>query len=147
MTAEIKANPVHETRFQWLRNAPIKTVLEILKFSVVGILNTLLDAFVYFSLTRWFGLAAVGAKALSYSAGMLNSYILNSRFTFNSRDASARQVFLFISLNLGVLGINAGIMALGYEILQLPELLVLAGATIASFLINFWFSKRVVFRC
>lgn len=146
MTAEIKVNSVQKTRTQWLKNLPIKSVLEILKFSVVGILNTLLDAFIYFSLTRWVGLAAVGAKALSYSAGMLNSYILNSRFTFQAQDRSIRQIILFISLNLGVLGINTGIMALGYQILQLPELLVLAGATGATFLVNFWFSKRVIFR-
>jgi putative flippase GtrA len=146
MTAEIKVNSVQKNRTQWLKNLPIKSVLEILKFSVVGILNTLLDAFIYFSLTRWVGLAAVGAKALSYSAGMLNSYILNSRFTFQAQDRSIRQIILFISLNLGVLGINTGIMALGYQILQFPELLILAGATGATFLVNFWFSKRVIFR-
>ncbi len=145
MTAEINVNPVQKTRIQWLRRLPIKTSIELLKFSAVGILNTLIDAALYFGLTRWVGLAAVSAKALSYSAGMLNSYLLNSRFTFHSRGTSVRQVLLFISLNLGVLGVNAGVMALGYKILQLPELLVLAGATGASFLINFWFSKRVVF--
>jgi putative flippase GtrA len=146
MTAEININPAEKVQTSWLPRISKRTGFELIKFSAVGILNTLLDAALYFGLTRWGGLAAVSAKVLSYSAGMLNSYIFNSRFTFQSRDASARQIFLFVLLNLGVLGINAGIMALGYEILQLPELLVLAGATGASYLVNFWVSKRVVFR-
>ena len=124
-----------------------KPGIELFKFGAVGILNTLLDAALYFSLTRWVGLAAAGAKALSYSAGMLNSFYLNRCFTFQTQVSTSRQALLFIPLNLGVLGINTGMMIFGLKILQLPELLALGFATGTSFLVNFWFSKHVVFRC
>ena len=53
---------------------------QAVKFGAVGVLNTALDWMIYFALTHWIGFFAaqpVAAKAISYSAGVLNSFFIN----------------------------------------------------------------------
>jgi len=123
----------------WLRQA--------LKFLVVGVSNTLLDAGLYFLLTRGLGFSTrrTLAKALSYGAGVLNSFYWNRTWTFKSQ-ASLAALVTFGWVNLIGLGINAGVMALGLNGLQVPEWLALVLATGAAFVWNFAASKGLVFR-
>lgn len=48
---------------------------QAVKFLSVGVLNTALDASLYFVLTRWLGFSTLQtlAKGISYGAGVLNS--------------------------------------------------------------------------
>ena len=67
--ASLPAKPkISFFNLMWVRQA--------LKFLSVGVLNTLLDAALYFALTRWLGLTdyKVFAKAISYGVGILNSF-------------------------------------------------------------------------
>ena len=123
----------------WLRQA--------LKFLVVGVSNTLLDASLYFLLTRGLGFSRrrTLAKALSYGAGVLNSFYWNRAWTFKTQ-ASLRALFPFGLVNLVGLGLNAGVMALCLNVFQIHEGLALVLATGAAFFWNFVASKRLVFR-
>lgn len=146
MTAEIRSTSKVKLRTQIIPSRGWELGKQLAKFSGVGILNTLLDAALYLGLTRWLGISPAAGKILSYSAGILNSYLLNGRFTFQSRVRSWRRAGLYLLGCLAALGVNAGVMVLGLERFQLPELLAFGAATGFSFLVNFWFSKRVVFR-
>ena len=123
-------------------------ISQILKFSLVGVFNTLLDAGIYFILTRWLGFVALPilAKGIAYTIGMSNSFIWNRKWTFNSDAKIGRSAGTFILAQIAALGINAGIMALGLNLLHLPELVALGFATLAVFSWNFVINKLVVFR-
>jgi len=123
----------------WLRQA--------LKFLIVGVSNTLLDASLYFLLTRWLGLSTrrTLAKAISYSAGVLNSFYWNRTWTFKTQ-ASLGALLTFGWVNLIGLGLNAGVMALCLDVFQIHEGLALASATGVAFIWNFAASKSLVFR-
>jgi putative flippase GtrA len=123
-------------------------ISQVLKFSLVGILNTLLDAFTYLVLTRWLGFGAlpVLAKGIAYTVGMSNSFIWNRNWTFHSDVEIGRAAGSFILVQIAALGVNAGIMALGLNLLHLSELVALGIATLAVFLWNFVINKLVVFR-
>ncbi|MFD2117957.1 GtrA family protein [Paenibacillus yanchengensis] len=54
---------------------------QFVMFNMVGLLNTFVDIAI-FSLMIWFGSFIVLAQVLGYIAGMLNSYVWNSRITF-----------------------------------------------------------------
>jgi putative flippase GtrA len=125
-----------------------KWLVQAVKFGAVGILNTAIDLGLYFVLTRWLGLGAlpIAAKSLSYSAGILNSFLWNKFWTFQSRAGTLATLVPFILTNLVGLGINAGILQLCLKTLHLPELVSLGAATLTTLAWNFVISKFVVFK-
>ncbi len=126
---------------QWLRQG--------VKFGLVGVINTGVDLGLYWVITRFVLTApslAVTAKAISYTAGVINSYFWNKNFTFRSQDNSWGAFLLFFSINLIAIGLNSGVMWLGLHRFQLPELLSLLLATALTLLWNFTTSKFIVFK-
>lgn len=87
-----------------------KTIWQFIKFSAVGISNTLVDFAVYWLLTH-FGMDYMLAQVFSYSAGILNSYIWNSKWTFKREsNGSFATVILFILVNVISLGVSLGVL-------------------------------------
>jgi putative flippase GtrA len=124
----------------WLKQA--------VKFGAVGVLNTLVDLGLYFALTRWLGLAGlpVLAKGISYSAGILNSFLWNRNWTFRSQASTWKTLVIFVLVNLAGLGMNTGALQLGLNVFHLTELVSLGLATGFTLAWNFLLSKFVVFR-
>ena len=119
------------------------------RFLVVGLLNTAVDLAVYVTLTRALALFAawkVAAKALSYAAGLLNSYYWNRRWTFRSQSTPTLTFPPFVLANLVGLAINAGAMQLCLNTFGLPEAFSLALATGSTIAWNFTLSKFLIFR-
>jgi len=159
MTAEVNLNSSVETS---LRDAaPLRRVVDIIpawivqavKYATVGVSNTLIDAAAYFILTRWLWLGSlpVMAKGIAYAVGMVNSFYWNRNWTFVGRDTARRApawraAVLFTLTHIAALGINAGVMYLGLEILNLSEIISLVLATGTAFGWNFILNKLVVFK-
>jgi putative flippase GtrA len=119
------------------------------KFIIVGVLNTGVDLGLYFLLTRLLfstGDATVLAKGISYSAGVINSYLWNRSWTFQIGDGSWKTFLPFVLANLIGLGVNAGALWLGLHGVGLSEFLALILATGATLIWNFVMIKFVVFR-
>jgi putative flippase GtrA len=118
------------------------------KFLSVGILNTALDAGLYFVLTRWLGFSTLPtlAKGISYGVGILNSFYWNKSWTFGSDTGTMTAFVPFVVANLAALAINAGLMHVCLNTLGLPEIPSLALATGSTFLWNFTISKFVIFK-
>lgn len=64
---------------------------EIVRFALVGVANTGVDMGLYAVLVLAAGVPPVLANVLSYSAGILCSFVLNSRWTFRATRRSAAQ--------------------------------------------------------
>lgn len=121
-------------------------VQQIARFLVVGVLNTLVDAGLYALLTRGLGLLVtlpVLAKGISYSAGVLNSFFWNRRWTFRSTSGLYISLPPFVLANLLGLVVNAGCMHFGLNILGLPETFSFGAATLITLVWNFLISKRI----
>ena len=83
-----------------------KSFVQLLKFVLIGASNTLIDLIVTFALNAIFGLYFL-AKIIGYACGILNSYFWNSRWTFREeRRRDAREIVLFIAVNLVTLGVS-----------------------------------------
>lgn len=122
---------------------------QAVKFGLVGVSNTAVDWLVYFLLTA--GLHAwmihpTLAKGISYSAGILNSFVWNRNWTFRSKSRAAVTFFPFLAVNLIGLAINTGLMQLGLFGFGLPEVVSLGLATAGTLAWNFVFSKFLIFR-
>jgi len=120
---------------------------QIIRFGLIGVLNTLVDAAAYFILSRS-GLIPnlVIAKGISYVIGVLNSFIWNKSWTFKSHVESRRVFLPFIMTNLLAVGINVGVMGLALDTVGLPESGALAMATAAIFFWNFAINKFLIFK-
>lgn len=104
-----------------------KSFFQLIKFALVGASNTLIDMIVNIALSKLLG-AIFGAanwitytaKIVGYACGVLNSYLLNSRWTFkDERKQDKREIISFVAVNLAVLLISLGLIKLFMDVLHL----------------------------
>lgn len=79
-----------------------------LKFAIVGVSNTALSFLVYVVLVK-LSLYYILASIISYIAGILNSYILNTAFVFKEKKTK-KNLFMFSSVYLSALLINLSLL-------------------------------------
>ena len=108
-----------------------RSFVQLIKFAIVGVMNTLVDFLVYTVLTLIFGtgddnVLLLGLFTLiAYACGVLNSFILNTHWTFKSEyQRSLREKLLFVAVNLVSWLVSFGLTFLFREF-------VFAGSSIA----------------
>ncbi|MBQ4167918.1 MAG: GtrA family protein [Clostridia bacterium] len=105
-----------------------KSLIQLIKFAIVGASNTIVDMIVNTGLSYVLNLFFSGSwivylcKAVGYGCGILNSYILNSRWTFREEHRKdKREVMGFIAVNIAVLLISFGLIFLFKNVMHLNE--------------------------
>lgn len=118
----------------------------LIKFGITGVCNTLIDMAASTLLLVVVGANVYLSKTVGYCAGMLNSYLINRRWTFrSSRRFFSVELARFVLSNLVVLGIS--ILLIGaFRYFGLPELPAMLLSTCVTLAINFLFSRLWVFR-
>jgi putative flippase GtrA len=118
---------------------------QFLKFCLVGGLNTGID-FIVFTLLHLAGLPYLAAQCISYSCGVLNSYLINRTWTFQSRGTSFQKEGLkFICLNLVSLLVTSGLLVLLHQYVQFPLTFSKIISTAAGVLLNYVGNRLWVF--
>jgi len=121
-----------------------KRSLEFMRFCLVGAVNTAVDFSVFTVLTNM-GVLLLVAQCVSYTCGVLNSFLLNRKWTFKGRGQSSGQLIRFFTLNLGTLAITYGLLVYFHNQLAWPLLVSKLVATVVSLVINFGGSRIWVF--
>nr|WP_026314570.1 GtrA family protein [Heyndrickxia acidiproducens] len=117
-----------------------------LKFCLVGAANTLIDFAVFFLLT-FIHVPYLAAQACSYTAGMVNSYLLNRFWTFQvKKKANFKEAFRFMVINLFVYGLTSFLLFLFHQQWHWPLLYAKVIATLAGIAVNFMGSRLWVFQ-
>src|SRR5689334_2035609 len=127
------------------RSAPM--ILKALSFGLVGVINTAVDAAVFFLALGYFTSSLIAANIMAWVIAVSNSYVLNSFTTFAAE--SGRRLLLrayLMFLTAGLFGLVANTLTLITAALFLPVWAAKALAIGASFLVNFSLSHTVVFR-
>jgi len=121
-----------------------KRPLEFIKFCLVGAVNTGVDFTVFTVLSNW-GVLLLVAQVVSYTCGVLNSFLLNGRWTFRGRGQSSGQLTRFLALNLATLTITYGMLVYFHNHLvwSIPVSKLLA--TGVSLILNFTGSRLLIF--
>jgi putative flippase GtrA len=121
--------------------------LKAVSFAVVGVINTLVDASVFFLAYAYLTNVLIVDNVLSWSAGVTCSYVLNSVITFaheSGRKLGLRSYGAFVAS--GVVGLIGNTATLLIVAQVFPVWVAKACAILVSFLINFSMSHFVVFR-
>ncbi len=120
---------------------------QLIRFALVGILNTAIDFGLFSLLALGFHVNPVVSHILSYSCGVLNSYFINRTWTFQRKEtARAAEFTKFALVNLVALGASSLVLFLLEEQAGLQLFVSKAGATLCSMAINFIGSKLLVFQ-
>ncbi len=123
-----------------------KTGHELIRFGLVGAINTLLDLGTFVLFHRAFHLAPLLANTLAFGLAVTNSYFMNRRWTFrqHQHNLSFGHYLRFVAMNTGglVIGTLAIILLQGVMPVELAKILA-AGLTL---IFNFTTSKYFVFR-
>nr|MBR3382139.1 GtrA family protein [Clostridia bacterium] len=105
-----------------------KSLIQLIKFALVGASNTIVDMIVNTGVSHLLGLFFTGgwityaAKTVGYLCGLLNSYFWNSRWTFREeRRRDAKEKISFTAVNLLVLLISFGLIYVFKNLLGLGQ--------------------------
>lgn len=124
-------------------------VREFARFGVAGGVGFVVDNAVVYGTRGAVGLYWAGVIAYVAAASM--NWLINRLWTFRGRGAGPahRQWAMFLFVNLGGFVLNRGTYALAVTFFpiaaQYPVLAISAG-TAAGMFLNFWLSRRFVFR-
>ncbi|MFD2705773.1 GtrA family protein [Salibacterium lacus] len=119
---------------------------KFIKFGLVGGLNTFID-FTIFFLLSYVGIPYALCQAISYSCGVVNSYLINRQWTFDLEDKkNKKEFFRFLVVNGGTLLLSILLLQLGYQYLGWALVFAKVIATLGGMGVNFIFSDRWVFR-
>jgi putative flippase GtrA len=75
---------------------PSPTIIQLIKFGIVGISNTLITAFIIWLLLNMLNLSAYASNLIGYIAGLVNSFVWNRQWTFNSKTPLIITLYKFI---------------------------------------------------
>jgi len=116
-------------------------------FSLVGLLNTLIDYLVFFLLYHWFHDYYLAVQVVAYSCGMLNSYLLNKYWTFQKKNVAGRaEVLKFITVNALALSVSSVSLYVVSHNFGLNMFICKTIATGMSLVVNYIGSKFWVFK-
>ncbi|MBO4869693.1 MAG: GtrA family protein [Clostridia bacterium] len=137
-------------------NAFIKKHREIVLYIVFGILTTLVNYLVYYPLVNLPGMAEhVGwwtlvVNVIAWVAAVAFAYVTNKFFVFRSNDKSkgtvVRELLLFVGARIASLLIEEAILAVFVTALGFNKNVVKLIASVITVVLNYFFSKLVVFR-
>ena len=119
----------------------------ITKFAVVDSVNTAIEVSLFALFVNFLRWRVAPANVISYSAGILNSFLMNKFWTFRDRTpliASAQPFLRFCAFNLSGFLLSTTIVALGS--LVVPTLAAKLLSVLAVFVWNFLSTKLWVFR-
>ncbi|MDM0081984.1 GtrA family protein [Variovorax sp. J31P179] len=118
----------------------------LLKFAMVGVLNTALGYAVIFGCMYLFGLGAVVSNVLGYAVGLVVSYSLNRSFTFRSSGARRVEAVRFVAIFLLAYLANLGVLVLSTRRFGWHEGVAQVIAGVVYFGLSFVLNKYYVFR-
>ena len=99
-----------------------KSLVEILKFGIIGLFNTSLDYFLFWVFLSLAGFDKNIAQILATAIAMTNSYFCNRYWTFGKTGAvKLSEMWKFVVVNMCSLGVNLICLNLFCDVLKVYE--------------------------
>lgn len=85
--------------------------IRILKFGLVGIMNTLVDWVIFFILHTLLGVNELISQPIAYACGIISSFIGNKFFTFKAKNKTTlSETVRFLIVSLIALAVSEGVI-------------------------------------
>jgi len=121
-------------------------LVQMMRFGVVGLINSGVDAGLFFLALATVTSSLVVANVISWVVAVTSSYVLNTRFTFaeHAKPFSFSDYLIFTLTQVGGLVANTGILVIAAPYMPLLAAKILG--ILAGFIVNFTLARVVVFR-
>ncbi len=119
---------------------------EFVRFLSVGVANTLVGLSVIYLAKFFFGADDLIANAVGYSVGVVVSFALNSRWTFNYRGPHLPAVAKFLVVTLAAYGMNLLTVMTAIHSIDLNGYIAQAIGILPYTVTSYLASKYLVFR-
>ncbi|HRZ98415.1 MAG TPA: GtrA family protein [Paludibacter sp.] len=123
-----------------------KSILQMLKYGIVGVSNTLLTAIVIWIMLKKLNTSDYFANITGYIVGLTNSFIWNRKWTFESKSKVRSTIVKFIAIfvisylfQLGALYLLLHYTTIDSYICQLMSIVAYTGS-------NFFLNKYYTFK-
>jgi putative flippase GtrA len=111
--------------------------IKMVKYAIVGGLNTGVDFAIFCLLVYGAGLGSIGAQTISFLAGMANSYLLNRYWTFQVKGKrSMTELTRFILINVLSFAVATAVL-LGLEQWGTESALAKIASIVFSLAVNY----------
>lgn len=119
---------------------------KLFRFGITGVVNTLVDTLVFVLLGNVFGVRLDIAQGCAYAAGTLNSYLMNRKWTFRTKQrVISMQMVKFIISNLIVMRISVLLLMMFVQ-LSMPLPWAKLATICITTMLNFCISRLWIFR-
>ncbi|MPN38921.1 hypothetical protein SDC9_186446 [bioreactor metagenome] len=126
------------------KNGEIK---KIIRFCLVGLLNTGVDFLTFYILTTFFYINVYSSQICSYITATFNSYFFNRRFTFQSENGiGGKEFFRFVLVNLTSLLTSLFLMFIFNGLLRLDKMICKGLIAFFTFAVNYLGNRFWVFQ-
>ena len=121
-------------------------VVQFVKFGIVGVSNTLLTLAVYTFLLKVLGVWYLAASAIGFTAGAVNGFLWNRRWTFREHVGDALTPVRWGIVQMCGLGIDEGLLYLLVHSAHIDKLLAQVAATAVVTVTTFFVNRAWTFR-
>ena len=121
-----------------------KLINQILKFGVVGGIAFVIDYGILFLLAKVIGLNELISAARSFIISLTFNYFLNTKWVFEAKKQTPKEVIIFVLLSVVGLGINEVLIYLGTKKLGIDVMIVKLFATAIVMVYNFITRKLIL---
>lgn len=121
-----------------------KLINQILKFGVVGGIAFVIDFGILFLLAKVIGLNELISAAISFIISLTFNYFLSTKWVFEAKKQTPKEVIIFVLLSVVGLGINEVLIYLGTKKLGIDVMIVKLFATAIVMVYNFITRKLII---
>lgn len=121
-----------------------KLINQILKFGVVGGIAFVIDYGILFLLAKVIGLNELISAAISFIVSLTFNYFLSTKWVFDAKKQTPKEVIIFVLLSVVGLGINEVLIYLGTKKLGIDVMIVKLFATAIVMVYNFITRKLIL---
>lgn len=121
-----------------------KLINQILKFGVVGGIAFVIDYGILFLLAKVIGLNELISAAISFIISLTFNYFLSTKWVFEAKKQTPKEVIIFVLLSVVGLGINEILIYLGTKKLGIDVMIVKLFATAIVMVYNFITRKLII---
>lgn len=133
--------------YNTLKEKFIKMFGQIIKYGLVGVVNTLITAIIIFVFMNVFGISYKISNAFGYVAGFLNSFILNKFWTFKGNQTKTLFQFVRFAIVFAICYLlQLGLVVLLVEKLNVSENISQLIGMVFYTIIGFVFNKLITFK-
>ena len=124
--------------------------LQLILYVFFGGCTTLINTFVYHACAEWLGMSTLLANGLAWVVAVFFAYITNRIWVFHSKEKTTRGILRemgsFVGARVLTGLLDEGIMYLFVDVLRLPGLPVKIFSNIIVIVLNYVFSKLIIFK-